>query len=99
MHRAPLTRQKPHPLSYSPTSFGNDLSLSNTSSETIEPITPIETDEHYIDRLWEQVRSKGKNSVDIPIPDEEKPKAVAEPRGIAKVHKPTESRLSRRPSL
>ena len=38
-------------------------SLSNESSnESVEPITPFDTDEIAIDNLWKQVRSKSKSS-------------------------------------
>jgi hypothetical protein len=34
-----------------------------SSTDTIEPITPIDTDEFFIDHLWKQVRSRRKGQV------------------------------------
>lgn len=102
MYNSRSVRQRPNALSLYPLGQGPDISVSTSSSkETSEPITPIEADEQFIDRLWEQVRSRAKGSSDDAVPVEEvkdRARPVVDQNKV-EVPKPLERRLSRRSSL
>ncbi|KAI5118998.1 hypothetical protein M0805_004408 [Coniferiporia weirii] len=70
MFKSTTPRNRPHPLSLAPLHERAFVgaSTSTSSKDTTSPITPKDADEHFIDHLWKQVRSKVNGPSEIPAP-------------------------------